>query len=172
MGGFEIVLAVVLFVLVAFVIMNAAGIKMIGSSESVSITNNPKNEKDWNTFVKEKEQKRKADRENTKKAEQVLEEFIQFKKDKRTPMEDSEQAFLKELSTKIDAENKIKDAQKIMGLMTNSYQFYRDVKSIGNNEIIDDMLSIQPSILENFSEKNPATNDWIDFIKEQTSIAN
>ncbi len=165
-----------------FFLMNQMGIKATKTTEEITITNNPRSTKDWQTFKEEKKKAQLEENAREAKAEEWLHQFIDFKNQSKKITND-EKKFLDELNQKIERESPIEDAKSYFKFMNTTYGFYKKLKQLKGatpksaavsqpsekdtnlDSIVDKMMDIQQKKLMDFSETNPNTEEWLEFIQ-------
>lgn len=170
----------------AFIILNQMGVKMVETSEQTEVTNNPRHTQNWDEFEAKKKKKLAEKRNRDNKAEDLLLGFVEdYRKTGGRDLKKSDIKFLEKMDERVKIEGTISNAQQYYKFMKNSFQFYNSMKNFGNvapksssniqyprtkedaNKLINRVFKIEQEKLETFTEGDPDTEDWLEFMDEQ-----
>lgn len=167
-------------------ILNQMGVEMVETSETTTFNDRPRQRsQDWDSF-KEKKDKRLAEkRKKTEQAEGLLLQFVEDYRDTgNRDLKKTDIKFLEKMDEKVKQEGTISNARQYYSFMKNSFKFYNAMKNFSKstpksassiqypktqedaNSLINHIFQIEQTKLETFSEGDPSTEEWIEFMEE------
>ncbi len=184
MGPIEWITLILIVAIIGYILMNQSGIKVVDTSETVEISNRPNHQPDWDEFKDRKDRQRAERKKREAKAESLLLSFVEdYRQTGERDLKSSDIKFLEKMDDKIQANGGIQNAQSYFNFMKNSFQFYQSMKNIGNmtakspeaksytnkeaDQIINKIFSVEQEKLEIFTEDEPDTQEWLEFLGEE-----
>ncbi len=144
------------------------GIDMVNTTEETTITNNPTSTKTWEEFKEEQKKIQAEENRLEQKAEAYLKQFINFKSQDKT-LNKGEKNFIIDMNQKMEKDGILKDPKQYFHFMNSTFKLYQTLsgKSATNKKVdqtISNLFKKENEELFEFTNKNPNTEQWMDYL--------